>query len=132
MNRRGFALTLVVAAACACIPLFARTRPSEVWELPPAFHGLITVRYSMPSCPSLPHEGDRIVYRVPETGTLCTSDPLPQGAAVDRFEVVYPTGERVRLKVPDEVDKLGVVDGLRLYLFVGSPSEQAEAWRRLR
>ena len=71
--------------------------------------------------------GAEIVYEVPATGAVCTSDALPQGAAIDTYEFVYESGQRIPLRVPNEVDKLATVNGSILYVYVGSPSEQAEA-----
>ncbi len=123
---------LCALALAACIPFLEAKRPSEIWEIPEGFHGLIVVRYSDPSCSPLPRSGQSPVYQVPHDGQMCTSDKLPTGSAIDRFEVVYDNGTRVELHVPEEVDMLATVNGNRLYVYVGPPAEQQDARRKIR
>ena len=63
---------------------------------------------------------------------FCSSDPLPEGSAVDAYEYAYPGGQRVTIRYGDEVAKLVVRGNVepdrsaKLFIFVGTPDEQ---WR---
>jgi hypothetical protein len=123
---------VVLAAAPVMIVVVSRgnPRPREYWELPVGFRGWIVVEYGKPACPPLARDGDAIVYYVPQSGRLCTSDALPSGFAQDTFEFVLSNGWRVQLG--DAMARKRLVDAAsRLLLFVGSADEEEAALKNL-
>jgi hypothetical protein len=123
-----------VALAAAAVIIIAvsrgNARPREYWELPVGFRGWIVVEYGKPACSPLAHDGDAIVYYVPQSGRLCFSDALPAGFAQDRFEFVLSNGWRVQLG--DAMARKRRVDAAgRLLLFVGSADEEEAALKNL-
>ncbi len=70
-----------------------------------------------------------VVYRVPRSRMLCTSDKLPEGYARDRFSYVLSDGFQVPL-LEDQARQVRVMnDGqrVRLLLFIGTADEQEAA-----
>jgi hypothetical protein len=107
-----------------------RSRPTEYWELPVGFKGWIVVEYGRPECSPLARSGDALIYGVPASGRLCTSDQLPAGFAPDRFEYVLSNGWRVVLG--EELARKRRVDAAsRLLAFVGTAEEEEAALKTL-
>ena len=71
------------------------TGPQEVvYEFPPPFKGWVLIQYEDPACAALPFEPGILHIPIPETGCACTSDPLPLGPRLRRFERVHPDGTK--------------------------------------
>jgi hypothetical protein len=108
-------------------------RPTEVWEIPGGYRGLIVAHFGVPGCGPIPRRDGKLVYAVTADGMFCSSDLLPEGAAADTYEYVYADGHRVTLRYGQEISKLVVRGRVEpdksadLLLFIGTPEEQRRA-----
>ena len=126
MAATSFSLTrLVVAVLIAAALLACNSRTPDQWQVPQGFAGWVVVQYTRPECPPLPVSNGYKVLRVSAQGRLCTSDPMPNGEAFDKFEFVDPDGHTT------EIDQRSLVWGGtasstgRRFVFIGTE----EQWR---
>ena len=95
------------------------------WELPPDYKGWLVVQYEDPSCPALSVGGPYLVVRVPPTGRVCTSSPLPEGWRHHRYEYVHPDGRRTEASSPWSSYSSGLK---RENVFIGTRAELDRSW----
>lgn len=72
---------LLAAASLGC----EKSRTPCLFELPEGFRGWVLIRFEHSECPPLPLEQGRLVFRIPATGVLCTSNSMETGVAKDEF-----------------------------------------------
>jgi hypothetical protein len=62
-----------------------QSRSDNIVELQRGFRGWVAVEFERADCPPLTKRGDAWYLHVPESGYLCTSNPLEEGWATDTF-----------------------------------------------
>ncbi len=82
------ALTIALVAACE------RHRTPCVYEVGEHYRGWILVEFGRPDCPAIPLENGKLVFRLTDTGELCTKSPTEYGWAKDEFYFVGAGGRR--------------------------------------
>src|SRR5207249_5324468 len=88
-------LIIVVVAAWDFIE--GAIRVTELYELQPGYRGWVIIQYEVASCPILEKRGKTVVYKIPSSGCLCTSNPPHEGVHNVRYEYVNPDGTRTKI-----------------------------------
>ncbi len=94
--RAALSFVLFFVLTTSCFPTESRHR--ELWRIPDGYQGWIYSRWNAQECKMFPSQGEFLVIDVPPSGIVCTSTPLEEGAARDRF--VYVSLEAKETEIP--------------------------------
>lgn len=78
------------------LDLVLHRRPPSRFLIPSGYKGWVRIEYRVANAPQLPREGDYLLVRFTDDGTLKTSSDLPEGWGHDQFFYVTK-GERKQL-----------------------------------
>lgn len=67
------------------LDLLLHRRPPSRFLIPSGYKGWVRIEYRVPNAPQLPREGDYLLVRLTDDGTLKTSSDLPEGWGHDQF-----------------------------------------------
>ena len=67
------------------LDLLLHRRPPSRFLIPSGYKGWVRIEYRVSNAPQLPREGDYLLVRLTDDGTLKTSSDLPEGWGHDQF-----------------------------------------------
>ncbi len=113
------------------LDLLLHRRPPSRFLIPSGYRGWVRIEYRVSNAPQLPREGDYLLVRLADDGTLKTSSELPEGWGHDQFFYVSG-GQRKQLSnagwckggmIWDEVISKDEHSPLFLKFFVGTEDQ---------
>lgn len=127
--RRVTELWWLTAATCfaivvllgSCSPTESRHR--ELWRLPNGYEGWIYTRWNAAGCPPLGARDGYLVIDVPSSGVVCTSSPLEEGIASDRFVYVSADGKETEIPPSRAHSRVFQKGNFDLFVFIGTQED---------